>query len=198
MIFTMKTLFFVLWMIFLSSSFLHAHPHLFVDVDVSLVWKNGNVSGFQHIWTFDRIFSSTMIPELDLNGNGKIDEVENKPAFSKGFSYSKKYNYFNTIKVNGKRRKKVEVENFRAEIKKKRLIYEFFVPVDTESSGLEQISLAVFDPTYYTSFKFENISEKGRKNKNCVFKKEKASRHTISYGKVSMELLKIVCNSKKQ
>ncbi|MFO7736066.1 MAG: DUF1007 family protein [bacterium] len=194
----MKTLIFILCTFLISSNFIYAHPHLFVDVDVSAIWENGKVSGFHHSWTFDRIFSSTMIPEFDADGNGKIDKDENKTAFSKGFSYSRRYNYFNSIKINGKRKKKIEIENFRAEIKKNQLLYEFFVPVGAEISNLENISLAVFDPTYYTSFKFENISEKGDKNKSCVLKKEKTLRHTISYGKVSMELLKIVCDSQKK
>ena len=44
-----------------------AHPHVFVDVKVDLVFSDGKVTGIQHYWTFDDLYSAFVTQGVGRN-----------------------------------------------------------------------------------------------------------------------------------
>ncbi len=138
---------FILYMVpFLSFS----HPHVFIDNRIAVVFNEKGLKGFNHEWTFDEMFSSTIIQEFDLNADGEFGEEEIKKVEEGAFSNLKEYEYFTDIKINGHQFKIQKVNSFYAEIDSGVMVYEFFIPCEV-IAGLEkqEVIISVFDPTYF-------------------------------------------------
>jgi ABC-type uncharacterized transport system substrate-binding protein len=127
-----------------------AHPHVFIDNRIGVVFNEKGLEGFNYEWTFDEMFSSTIIQEFDLNADGKFNEDEIKEVEKGAFSNLKEYDYFTEIEVNGKQFEIKGINNFYAEIDSGVMIYEFFIPCEVvAASDNQEVKIAVFDPTYF-------------------------------------------------
>jgi ABC-type uncharacterized transport system substrate-binding protein len=127
-----------------------AHPHVFIDNRISVIFDYNGLKGFKHEWIFDEMFSSTMIREFDLDADSKFNEKETKSVLNGAFSNLKEYNYFTDIAINGHRFKIKEFEDFHARIDSGLMVYEFFLPCEvTASYGIQEVTIAVYDPTYF-------------------------------------------------
>jgi ABC-type uncharacterized transport system substrate-binding protein len=127
-----------------------SHPHVFIDNRVSVIFDSNGLKGFKHEWIFDEMFSSTIIKDFDLDGNGNFNKKEIEGVLSGAFSNLKKYNYFTDIAIKGHRFKIKEIEDFHAVIDSGVLIYVFFLPCEvTASRENQEITIAVYDPSYF-------------------------------------------------
>ena len=54
----------------------HAHPHIWVSVETTMLFDNGAVTGIRHRWTFDEFYSNMAIQGLDANNDGIFDRKE--------------------------------------------------------------------------------------------------------------------------
>ena len=52
-------------------------------------------------WTFDEVFSDTLIQQFDANGDGAFDSLESKAVAKGTLPNLKKFRYFNYVWVNG-------------------------------------------------------------------------------------------------
>jgi ABC-type uncharacterized transport system substrate-binding protein len=172
-----------------------AHPHVFIDNRVSVIFDDDGLKGFKHEWIFDEMFSSTIIREFDLDADGKFNEKEIESVLSGAFSNLKEYNYFTDIDINGHRFEIKEFEGFHAVIDSGVLVYEFFLPCEvTASHENQEVTIAVYDPTYFVQvlwaseepFCFKKASN--LEHNYEVFEDEKKSYY---YGQILPEALKI-------
>ena len=53
-----------------------AHPHVYVDARVDVVFDDKGLAGFKVIWVFDEMFSNMIAYDFDTNGNGRFDAGE--------------------------------------------------------------------------------------------------------------------------
>ena len=53
-----------------------AHPHVWVTVETTVVYENGSVTGLQHKWSFDDMYTAMAIQGLDANGDGTYSREE--------------------------------------------------------------------------------------------------------------------------
>ena len=75
-----------------------------------------------------------------------------KKIEDEAFSNLENYNYFCNLIIGKKTFKVKQVRFFTASLlKKSRLVYSFFVPVQKNITGHEQISFAIYDRTYFCS-----------------------------------------------
>ncbi len=175
--------------------FFIAHPHVFIDNRTSVIFDDTGLTGFRHEWTFDEMFSSTIIHEFDLNADGKFDENEIKEVIKGAFSNLKEHNYFTYITINGNQFKIKGFEDFHAEIDSGSMIYYFFLPCEVPAtSSNQEVKIAVYDPTYFVQvlwasenpYAFEDTSKLELTCK--VIEDEKNSYY---YGQIIPEALKI-------
>ena len=130
--------------------FLLAHPHVFIDNRISVIFDDKGLAGFKHEWTFDEMFSSTIIQEFDLDADGHFDENEIKEVIKGAFSNVKEHSYFTDITINENKFEIKEFEDFHAEIDSGALIYYFFIPCKVSAiSNNQEVKIAVYDPTYF-------------------------------------------------
>ena len=80
----------------------HAHPHVFIDSWVTVVFDEKGLAGFNIRWVFDDMFSSMMIMDFDVSKNGRFELPEIKDIEKCGFSNLKKFGYFVHVKIDKK------------------------------------------------------------------------------------------------
>jgi len=49
-----------------------AHPHVFVDVELAVIYDNGTPVGVQVDWTYDDYFSLLLLADLGLDLDGDM------------------------------------------------------------------------------------------------------------------------------
>lgn len=154
---------YILLSMFISTFFIsfvaQAHPHMFVDVTpkVEKVTKEKLILDVS--WYFDPASSEGYIIDFDENGNGKLDKKELEVAAGELVKGLKKFHYFTTLVVNGKKQivspiglsmNVVEVTNKK--VKEKVILCNFKLeakPVGKASSKLN-IDLSFYDETVYS------------------------------------------------
>jgi ABC-type uncharacterized transport system substrate-binding protein len=126
------------------------HPHVFIENSFTFVFTGGRLEGIAVTWIFDEMFSASIITGNDRNRNGKFEEQEIKMVEKGAFSNLKNFNYFLFIDTGEGRRKIGTVRDFRAEIRGRKLVYRFFVPLDIAASATEKaLTAGCFDNTYF-------------------------------------------------
>jgi len=128
-----------------------AHPHVFVDCTLTLVFDTNGLSGIKEQWVFDEMFSSTILQDFDKDKNSLLDSQEIADIKKGAFLNLKNFNYFNHIIINGGNFSVKFVTDFFAEVRENHLIYTFFIPCHIKANPhFKTIRLAVYDETYYT------------------------------------------------
>lgn len=73
-----------------------AHPHVWVTVRTAVLFEDGAITGIQHAWTFDDMYTATAIEGLDANKDGKYERNELKALAQVNMDGLKEFNYFTT------------------------------------------------------------------------------------------------------
>ncbi len=167
-----------------------AHPHVFVDTEVCIVFDEQGLAGFRIKWIFDEMFSSMIILDYDKNKNNKLEKAEIQ-AIEKGtFTHLGEYDYYTFIKVNSEVFKVKYVTDFTARIDNGKLIYQYFVPCHVKASdAFKQTTLAIYDASFYSSFFWsENpVTLENEKKYNVEHKIETNKNETYYYGQMHPE-----------
>jgi len=146
------TLLFINLLIWIPAS-LYAHPHMSLEAKVDFVLEGKTCTGAWMEWTFDPLFSATIIGEHDTNRDGRFDTKENTQVYQRAFINLKNYGYFIYIRKGDTRSNPAGVEQFQAFQKQGRLVYRFFVPLKQDLAA-GPLHLAVFDTTFYCAVRY--------------------------------------------
>jgi ABC-type uncharacterized transport system substrate-binding protein len=140
--------------VFATSWEAGAHPHVFIEHTVTLVFGDRGPSALRLTWIFDDMFSSTL----------KTTFVKGKPAAlsretvaaieQRAFANLAAYGYFIELKINGAPLKVEKVANFDAMFAGTKAVYQFTVPIEAPvRPGANTLEFSVFDPEYYIDYK---------------------------------------------
>lgn len=160
--FTMKlrhicALAFICQLFLLSGSGLQntafAHPHIFIDNQVEIVFDNKGLAGFRIQWVFDDMSSSGYIIDYDLNHDRMFSANEKRTLKKEVFDYLKNYDYMTYVDIDGNPFKVQFVTDFDPKIRGERLIYNFFIPCHVKASRHpKKIAIAVYDEEFFVNF----------------------------------------------
>lgn len=153
---------------FVFCSRTNAHPHVFIDTDITVGFDSNGLGYLKVIFVFDEMFSSDFIKNFDTDKNGILDKKENSVIQEKAFSNLINYSYFTHVVAKGKEIKFTGVSNFNAKIKNQIVIYSFIlkphIPIGYDAQ--QTIKIAPFDKSYYIdvalnkqNISFENTNE---------------------------------------
>lgn len=161
----------VCWLIIFYSLFvpgyLFAHPHVFIDNTVTIVFDRNGLSGIRAKWVFDEMFSSMIIHDYDRDKDGTFSAAEIEKIRNGAFSNIKKFHYFTHVKTEGKDFIVKYVKDFSASLDNERVVYIFFIPCHVAATpSYKEIKIFIYDDTYYVdivpvdvdSVRFENVS----------------------------------------
>ncbi len=167
---TFFTTFFLL--LFAQSHSVHAHPHMFVDVETSFVKSTVDSIELAVKWSFDEFTSGGLIMDYDQNSNFVLEKRELQ-AILKDFSGElKKHDYFMTILLNNKKQsfslknlnigekwiKSSQVSlgsltggNDKKQTKVQTVYYTFSVIISTPLKKENELNISYLDPTLYSA-----------------------------------------------
>ncbi len=153
--------------ILLIQPYISAHPHIFIDADITVVLDKKGLAGIKVQWLFDVMFSEMMLHDFDKNGDRQFNKTEQKIVKEEIFNNLKEYQYFTFIIIDGKKFEVKFVKNFSTIIKNKKMMFEFFIPCHVKIiKTYKKIIFAMYDKSYYTDIalikknpiKFQNTS----------------------------------------
>jgi ABC-type uncharacterized transport system substrate-binding protein len=128
-----------------------AHPHVYVDARVDVVFDDKGLAGFKVIWVFDEMFSNMIAYDFDTNGNGRFDAGEVEGVRKGAFSNLREFGYFTRIRIGGKPFAVKFVKDFSATLSDGVMTYVFFVPCHVRATAAANvIRFSMYDDTYYT------------------------------------------------
>ncbi len=170
-------------------SFANAHPHVFITQRINVVFDDKGLAGFKMQWIFDDMFASMITGDYDKNQNGFFEENEIAVIKNQAFTYVSNYDYFTFVKIDGKPFKVKFIKNFTAKLlESKKIMYEFFIPCHiTAIKTPKQVTVATYDPTYYSAIFFAKKNSSSLVNTdafevNTAIKQDPSA--SIYYGQV--------------
>ncbi len=133
-----------------------AHPHVFIKTSLGFKFAGGRLEGLHVTWAFDEMFSAPVIMENDRNRNNRFDENEIKMVQQNAFSNLSNYNYFLFVDSGGDRMKIYTVNDFRAEIQGRKVVYRFVVPLTVAAGKAKRtVRVGCFDSTYFCDVTYD-------------------------------------------
>lgn len=86
----------------MASQPVHAHPHVWVTVQTTVLVEQGSVIGFRHRWSFDEMYTAMAIQGLDTNKDGTYSREELAELTQVNMDGLKDFNFFTFAKLGGK------------------------------------------------------------------------------------------------
>jgi len=126
------------------------HPHVFIEDRVVFMFAGDKIVALTQSWTFDEVFSDTLLQQFDADQDGAFNAAESKEVAEGTLPNLKKYRYFNYIWVDGKDLGPIAPSDFVASAKGKKVTFVFSVrlpkPVDAKT---QKIKVEINDREYY-------------------------------------------------
>ena len=136
-----------------------AHPHIFIVQRVTVVFDEMGLAGIRVRWKFDDMFAGMIAEDFDLNRNGRLDPEEVIAVHADAFAYIAAYSYFTFITIDNQPFEVSAITDFDAVLENGGLFYEFFIPCRVPAAKhLRAVSVASYDPSYYTALFFAEKS----------------------------------------
>lgn len=140
----------------LAPGLAQAHPHVWVTYETTVVYENNAIVGFDHIWTFDDMYTAMAIEGLDKNGDGKYTREELAELADVNMQGLKDFDYFTFAKLGDQNLKISGPKEHWLEYNGKLLRLHFRAvleqPVLSDAKGF---SFAIYDPSFFIAFEPE-------------------------------------------
>jgi len=137
-----------------AASAAFAHPHVFINNKMTLLFDGKVLKGLTFRWAFDDMFSEMILTDFKPDVDGNFSARVTGQIKSGAFDNLENYHYFLAFLVGKKPLKKIRIEQFTPSVVEgKQLVYSFFVPLDLPVSAEEQtVRVTVYDDTYFVAF----------------------------------------------
>ncbi|MDO3378566.1 DUF1007 family protein [Geoalkalibacter halelectricus] len=132
-----------------------AHPHVWVDYAVTVVFHDQGLAGFHLQWTFDEMFSEQIRDLAGLQGRQPTPE-QTRLIQTELFDNLRNYRYFTRIWIDGQEFRVQFVRDFQVRFTDNRAVYEFFVPCTVAAiTTPKQIRFLAMDPEIFVDFTWD-------------------------------------------
>ena len=131
-----------------------AHPHIFIEEHVEVLFDQNNVTGVRMTWSFDELYSSMLRSDYTDTKQGPITAKDVKSLHEKAFNNLASVHYFTTMSLDGKPVTFGVPKDFTASFNADdKAIYSFVIPLTLPKAAANSLlEIAVFDPEYYVDF----------------------------------------------
>jgi len=89
----------VAFLLFVSADVSNAHPHVFIQNSLRIVFDQQGLAGVRVKWVFDEFFTSMIADEFDKNHNRKLEKPEIVNIEKSAFANLLKFNYLALPKI---------------------------------------------------------------------------------------------------
>lgn len=132
-----------------------AHPHVWVTVETTVLYKDGTITGLQHKWTFDDMYAAMAIQGLDANGDGQYSREELTELAQVNIDGLKEFGYFTVAKLGTTAVKAKDPVDYYLEYTGGVLSLHFTLPFEQPVlADATDFNFAVFDESFFIAFDF--------------------------------------------
>ncbi|HPG88764.1 MAG TPA: DUF1007 family protein [Hyphomicrobium sp.] len=143
----------------LSATAANAHPHVWVTYEATIVYDKGTVTGVEHIWSFDDMYTAMAIQGLDKNNDGKYDREELAELAKVNMDGLKDFDYFTFAKLGGKDLKFAAPMDPWLEHNNGILSLHFKLPLEAPVlAEAEGLNFSIYDPSFFIAFEPEKTN----------------------------------------
>ncbi len=129
-----------------------AHPHVFVDYAVVLLFGADGITGLQFTWIYDDLFSGAILESVSADPGHPLSASQSRAIEARHFQPLRKQQYFLDIRLDGTTLRVDAVRDFHATVDQDRVAYTFVVPVTPKDPRAGALEVRVSDPAYYVAF----------------------------------------------
>ena len=129
-----------------------AHPHVFIDCSVGLLFSGDRLDGLRLTWTFDDLFSGFIVQEFDRDRNGSLSPAEVHQIEVKHLAEFRRAKFFTVVTLNGQDVTPGPVRDFTATAAKGLVTYQFTLPLGAPLASTRAVEVVVDDPSYYIAY----------------------------------------------
>jgi len=148
--------------LFLVPAAALAHPHAFVESDVTFVFDDQGLAGIRQHWDMDEMLTASILDLIQKTDGGPLTPAEAKAVETQSFKLLKDYDYFTHVRINGKPFKVQWGTDFKVTLDGHKMAWDFLIPCHVKASGTKkEIVVGVFDDSFYTFVTY--ASENGPK-----------------------------------
>jgi ABC-type uncharacterized transport system substrate-binding protein len=132
-----------------------AHPHVWVTMKSELVYApDGSVTGIQHHWAFDDMFSAFATQGLAGKEKGQFTRAELAPLAQTNIESLKEYSYFTYATADGKKAPFADpLPGYWLDYKNSILVLNFMLPFKHPVQA-KYLKVEIYDPTIFVDFEF--------------------------------------------
>lgn len=137
----------------LTAGSASAHPHVFIDYAVAVLFDDAGIAGLRLTWTFDEMYSSMLFQDYTSHPRGALGAADIKSLEEGAFKATADYHYFVDMTLNGNPVTVTEVKDFTARFDHHRMTYVFTLPLhDPAPAARNTLEVAAFDHEFYIDF----------------------------------------------
>lgn len=131
-----------------------AHPHIFIDYQVTVKHNARQIEGFEMAWQLDAMNSRLILDEFDRNHDGRLLGSEVQEVAQNLRDNLREFQYFTQVKLNNHRLPIRQVQRIRITQNKGRVVYHLFLPCPVPlNQRPKTLYLRPWDETNYVAFK---------------------------------------------
>ena len=170
-----------------------AHPHMWIDGILGLELGTNGVEGIRVTWMFDQFNSADMLNQLRISPRGQITAAQSREIYETAFVHLRAMDYFVLAKQRNRTVPLPDAVDFTASIDRRRLVYEFTIPLSMSARDANELVLAFFDQSYFISFMTLAASDAYRSGgATFEFVQEPLRLETDGWGNVQITALRTV------
>lgn len=191
----------MLFKIFLTALFLfiaplNAHPHVFADVRLELIFNKQKITAIRQSWQFDEFFSSSLITDFDADHDQHFKQEESEQLKKNAFENLANYAFFNHIFNHDQKITEFNYTDFSAKIVNNRVVYDFTLtlaePVEPIKSSL---AIGIYDPEFFVDLAYvdDNPVIFNHNNLSCAYEIKEDAKNPIFMGLVKPKTIYFNC-----
>ena len=139
-----------------------AHPHVFIDCTVDLLFTGDRIDGLRLTWTFDDLFSGFILQEFDRDRNGSLSPAEVREIEAKHLAEFRRVRFFTVVTLNGNDVTPGPSRDFTATVARGLVTYQFTLPLSAPLASTTAIEVVVDDPIYYIAYETKSASPRSQ------------------------------------
>lgn len=130
-----------------------AHPHVWVTTEATFVYDKGTLTGIQHKWTFDDMYTAMAIQGLDANNDGVYDRKELSELAQVNIDGLKEFDYFTFPKLGSQPLKLLAPKDYHLEYADGQLSLHMTTPLESPVlAEAEGFNVSIYDPSFFIAF----------------------------------------------
>lgn len=184
---------FALFLLVFPLSQAEAHPHIFVEHKMEMLFDPMGLVGVRMTWSFDELYSTTLRTDYTSSKKGPLTPKDIQSLRDQHFAPVAGKRFFTGARINDERIKLSEFKDFTASFVNNKAIYSFTVPLATQNpKPSNTLELAVFDPEWFIDFELDNavpVKVIGGEAVDAKCEATTISRDTQGYGSVDNDLV---------